>query len=67
MLQMAFWLGAQKMVKASEEERFLIEVPLSSGKTKATVVQSWYLYGQCSDSSGNKHPQDIFGVIIFFL
>lgn len=55
------------MVKASEEERLLIEVPLSSGKTKATVVLSWYLYGQCSDSSGNKHPQDIFGLIIFFL
>lgn len=64
---MAFWLDAQKMVQASEEERFLIEVPPSPGKTRVTVVLSWYLYGQCSDSSGNKHPKDIFGLIIFFL
>lgn len=55
------------MVKASEEERFLIQEPPYPGKTKVTVVLSWYLYSQCSDSSGNKHPEDIFGLIIFFL
>lgn len=31
---MAFWLGAQKMVKASEEERFLMEIPLFLAKQK---------------------------------
>lgn len=54
---MAFWLEAQKMVKASEEERFLMEIP---GKTKAMAILFWCLYGQCSDSSGSKHPQFIF-------
>lgn len=33
-VKMAFWLGSQKMVKASEEERFLMEVPLSLSKQK---------------------------------
>lgn len=44
------------MVKVSEEERFLTEVPLSPGKTKATEVLSYCSYGQYSDSSGDKYP-----------
>lgn len=63
-VSMAFWLGAQKMVEASKEGRFLTKVLLSSGKTKATAILSWYLYGQCSGSSRNKHPQVFF---FFFL
>lgn len=45
----------------SEEERFLMEVPLSlSVKTKATAILSSCLYDECSGSSRNKYPKGIF-------
>lgn len=52
------------MVKASEEERSLMERPLSPGKTKATAILSWCLYGQCSGSSRNKCSQGTFGHVL---
>lgn len=64
---MAFWLGAQKMVKASEEERFLMEVPLSLSKQKPQQYCPGVYMINVQVALETNTQRVLFGLTIFFL